>query len=202
MKKNPAVFLCRWRLVAAHAPLAQGRFLFVMYICYGASRNRIPMDGGKEYTLEKIVVMSSVHRENGEPLHLEYHPNLYHALTTTESLLFACEMVVGYHDHLRSYSEVGMWGEPDVSWVDKMCGFEDEDDFCDDVSVAAVVRAQTHPHNAASSPPSDSGPLGPPGQETVASLTLSGASVSFASMRLAGMPRPVSTVGVSGKDRG
>ena len=48
--------------------------------------------------------------EEGSVLYLEYHPNLYVTLESPVLVRCACEMVAGYHNHLREFLAPEVWG--------------------------------------------------------------------------------------------
>lgn len=71
------------------------------------------MDYDRDYTASCLVSLS----QGLGPLHLEYHPGLFIRIPRDHCLPLACEMVSGYHNHLRVYSQAGVWSSTEPTWI-------------------------------------------------------------------------------------
>lgn len=121
----------------------------LMKICYGVGRFPLSMDLGRDYDLYELVDLCCSFIDNGDELFLEFHPSLHLRLPTPHAVELACEMVTGYHNHLRSFECGRIWGAPDTSWVDSLCACQDlcheacDDDECQrDFTMAFAVASQ------------------------------------------------------------
>lgn len=116
-----------------------------MLICFGPDHYPVSMDLGEPCDMDGMVDRCASFVESGTPLYLEYHPGLYLSLKTPSSLGLACEMVVNYHNFLRSYMYDEIWSGPseNLEWVHSLCDSDDCSEHLGDLDtdVAAVVHA-------------------------------------------------------------
>lgn len=75
------------------------------------------MDSTRRYSWSDLMSTCQSLLDNGNTLSLEYHPMVFQRLSDPSQLEMACEMVVGYHEHLRAYMDPSLWTSSEPSWI-------------------------------------------------------------------------------------
>lgn len=88
-----------------------------MQIYFGHPRSPVCMDSTRRYSLGDLMSTCQSLLDNGSTLSLEYHPLVFLRLSDPSRLEMACEMVVGYHEHLRAYMDPSVWASSEPSWL-------------------------------------------------------------------------------------
>lgn len=103
-----------------------------MYLCCGNKEWRMPMDHNQSYTAARLASQCP---EYGR-IFLEYHPGLFIRLPRDNCLALACEMVAGYHNKLRVYSQADVWSSFEPTWINDSLCMPPMWSACDDPDVA------------------------------------------------------------------